>query len=398
MWYNYIVEICHSSLGGKIQAMANINKRGNTYRIRVFVGTNENGKKIIKATTYVPPRGTTPKKAEKLAQEYAFEFERHCKGYTQLNENMRFSELADWYFEHYAPIELRESTTYNYKSAYKNHIQPALGNLKVKDIHTPRLTQFVQSLKLQPETVRKIYVIVQSIFRRGVQQGFIRNNPCHDVILPKDRNKKKITSLDEEQTKRFLKLLEEKKWDNDVKRIFKVLIFTGLRASECLALSWDNIDYNNMTISINRNLVYANKKLFISSPKTEGSVRVIGMSKELADILKEQQEYTESLAKALGKNFAHDELVFPSGRGGYRDRKSVLTSLKRFTRGTEFEDLTLHKMRHLNATLLLNNGVDLKVVSDHLGHSDISTTANIYADVLKSTKAKVADLIALKLT
>ncbi len=54
-------------------------------------------------------------------------------------------------------------------------------------------------------------------------------------------------------------------------------------------------------------------------------------------------------------------------------------------------------MRHLNATLLLNNGVDLKVVSDHLGHSDISTTANIYADVLKSTKAKVADLIALKL-
>ena len=70
--------------------MANINKRGNTYRIRVFVGTDENGKKIIKATTYVPPKGVTPKKAQKLAEEYAFEYERHCKGYVQLNENMSF--------------------------------------------------------------------------------------------------------------------------------------------------------------------------------------------------------------------------------------------------------------------------------------------------------------------
>lgn len=70
----------------------------------------------------------------------------------------------------------------------------------------------------------------------------------------------------------------------------------------------------------------------------------------------------------------------------------------RFLKGTEFEFLTLHQLRHCNATLLLNSGVDLKVVSEHLGHCDIGVTANIYADVLKSTKAKVADLITLKLT
>ena len=64
---------------------------------------------------------------------------------------------------------------------------------------------------------------------------------------------------------------------------------------------------------------------------------------------------------------------------------------------TEFENLTLHQLRHCNATLLLNSGVDLKIVSEHLGHCDIGVTANIYADVLKSTKAKVADLVTLKL-
>lgn len=70
--------------------MANIQKRGNMFRIRVFTGIDMNGKKIIKSITFTPPQGTAPKKAEKLAQEYAFEFEKHCKGYDLLNENMRF--------------------------------------------------------------------------------------------------------------------------------------------------------------------------------------------------------------------------------------------------------------------------------------------------------------------
>ena len=153
--------------------MATITKRGETFRNKVSLGYDASGKQIVKSTTFAPPAGATSRKAEKLAQEYALDFERHCKGYAQLNENMRFSELAEWYFEIYAPVELKEGTLYNYKSTYKNHIEPFFGNVKVKDINTPRLTTFVQSLKVKPETVRKIYVVVQSIFHRGVEQGFI---------------------------------------------------------------------------------------------------------------------------------------------------------------------------------------------------------------------------------
>ena len=377
--------------------MATITKRGDAFRIKVSLGYDENKKQIVKSTTFVPPKGTTPKKAQKLAEEYAFEFERHCKGYTQLNENMRFSELADWYFENYAPVELKEGTVYNYKSAYNNHIKPVLGNVRVKDINTPRLTQFVQSLKLQPETVRKIYVVLQSIFHRGVEQGFIRDTPCRNVILPKNRSKKKKPVLDEEQTRRFMKLIEEKKCDPDIKRIIKVLLYTGMRCGECLALSWDNINFEEMTISIEHNLADVGGKHWLTTPKTESSIRTIGMSQTLADIFREQKKYQEQLIEALGDDFSHPEMVFTSANGNYRDRSSLGTSLKRFLRGTEFDFLTLHSLRHCNATLLLNSGVDLKVVSDHLGHCDIGVTANIYADVLKSTKAKVADLVSLKL-
>lgn len=378
--------------------MATITKRGNNFRIKVSLGYDMNRKQIIKSTTFTAPDGVTPKKAEKLAQQYAFEFEQHCKGYIQLNESMRFSELADWYFENYAPVELKESTAYTYKGQYNKHIAPVLGNVKVKDITTPKLTQIMLSYKLNPATVRKIYIVIQSIFHRGVEQGFIRESPCRNVILPKNRNKKKRPVLDEQQTRDFLTLLETKPWDEDVKRIIKVLLYTGMRCGECLALSWEDIDFDNMTISINHNLADVGGKHYLTTPKTESSIRTIGMSKILANILKEQKQYIKELSEALGSSFAHPEMVFTSALGNYHDRNALNTSFKRFLKGTGYEFLTLHQLRHCNATLLLNSGVDLKIVSEHLGHCDIGVTANIYADVLKSTKAKVADLISLKLS
>lgn len=378
--------------------MATITKRGETFRIKVSLGYDINHKQIVKSTTFKPPTGTTPKKAEKLAQQFAFEFENQCKGYTELKESMRFSELADWYFENYAPIELKPSTEYTYKGQYEKHIKPILGNMKLKDITTPKLTRIMQSYDLNPATVKKLYIVIQSIFRRGVEQGFIRETPCHNVILPKRKDRQKKISLDEDEIKRFMTLLDTKPWDEDFKRIIKVLIFTGMRSGECLGLMWEDINFEDMTITINHNLTDIGGKHTLGSPKTESIRRVIGMSDALADIFREQKAYIDKLSAALGRKFAHPEMVFTSAMGNYRDRCSVYHSLKRFTKGTEFESLTLHQFRHCNATLLLNSGVDLKVVSEHLGHCDIGVTANVYADVLKCTKRKVADLVTLKLT
>ena len=89
------------------------------------------------------------------------------------------------------------------------------------------------------------------------------------------------------------------------------------------------------------------------------------------------------------------KLVFVSSRGNYRDRNSVYQSLKRFTKGTEFEDMTLHQLRHCNATMLLNSGIDLKVVSEHLGHCDVNVTADIYADVLRKQKPELPNRLTL---
>mgnify|MGYP000776505615 FL=1 len=262
--------------------MAAIDKRGNTFRIRVFVGTDANGKKIMKSTTFTPPTYTTPKRAEKLAQEFAFEFERQCKGYISFNENMRFSELADWYFTNFAPVELKASTVYTYTGQYKKHIKPVLGNMKLKDITTPKLTQVMQSYNLNPATVRKLYVIIQSIFKRDMEQGFLRDNPCHNVILPKNKEQHKVMALTEDELKHFVKMLDEKPCDEDVKRIIRVLLYTGMRSGECFALRWEDVDFENMSISIKHTLNDIGGKHELTPPKTKKSIRTIGMSKTVA--------------------------------------------------------------------------------------------------------------------
>ena len=87
--------------------MATITKRGNTFQIVVSMGYDTDGKKIRKTTTFKPPANTTEKKAEKLAKDFAFEFEQRCKGMTELKENMRFADLVEWYFDNYAPNALK---------------------------------------------------------------------------------------------------------------------------------------------------------------------------------------------------------------------------------------------------------------------------------------------------
>ncbi len=377
--------------------MATINKRNKTYQIIVSLGADINGKKIRKTTTYKPPENITEKKADKLAQEFAIEFERKCKGMTSLNENMRFSDMAEWFIDNYAKNKLKPITAYNYEKQIQNHLLPELGNIKLKDFTPAKITAFFKTRTYKPATCRKVYVIMQSVFARAVEQGFIKETPCTKaVILPKNETaKEKKPFLDENQAKDLLKMVED---NTQFNRIIKVLLFTGMRSGECLALRWQDIDFENRTIHIENTLTDVGGKHWLQPPKTATSNRYIALSDILADIFKKQKEYNEEKLSKLGKLYARPEMVFTTESGNFVDRSGLNTQFRRFVKGTDFDFITLHSLRHCNATLLINSGIDLKIVSELLGHSDVSTTANVYADVLKSSKAKVADLISLKLS
>lgn len=373
--------------------MASITKRGVSYRVRVYVGKDFTGKKVVKSATYTPPDGVNAKKAELLASEFALEFERKCSGNIVYNDNMTFSQLSDWFFEYYAPSELKESTQYTYKGQLNKYIQPALGDRKLKDITPMILTKLLKDIPVEPPTVKKIYTIIQSIFRRALEQGFIRDSPCHYVLLPKRQKNNKVTSLSIEEVRRFMKLVDEKPWDEDLRRIIKLLLLTGMRSGELFGLSCDDIDFEKRMIYINHTLNDIGGKHELTIPKTDKSIRDLAMSDTVMNILLDQRRYVDNLAKALGNKCRHPEMVIVSANGNYRDRCAVLHSLKRFTAGTEFESITLHKLRHCYASILLDSGVDLKIISDTLGHCNIKVTADIYADVLRRSKVMVSNKI-----
>lgn len=373
--------------------MPTIQKRGNSFKIIVSLGYDSNGKQIRKTTTFKPPEGVTPKKAEKLAHAFAMEFEKDCQGRTELKENMRFSDLCDWYFDHYAPNKLKPCTIYTYKGQVDKHLLPEFGNRKLKDFSPALLTKFFSELELNPSTCKKLYTILESLFTRAVEQGFIKETPCRNVILPK-QDKVKRQSLTTEQAKELLQMVESY---SQLNTIIKVLLFTGMRSGEVLGLQWEDIDFDRHLIHVVHSLADVGGKHFLQEPKTKTSIRYIGMSQVLESIILEHKAEQEKAIEIVGETFQYPNMVFTSTTGNYLDRASLLTQFKRLIKDTDFSWASLHTLRHANATLLINNGVDLKIVSEHLGHSGVGVTADTYADVLADTKQKVADLISLEL-
>lgn len=227
---------------------------------------------------------------------------------------------------------------------------------------------------------------------QAVKQGFIKESPCNTAVyLPKAENKdKKKNYLEIEEMQTLLKMLEGY---SPFKTIIKVLLYTGMRSGECLGLQWEDIDFENKRLHIRHNLADVGGKHYLSTPKTKSSIRYIVISDNLIAILQEHKREQEKIIALAGKRFEHPEMVFTSETGKYKDRSALNTTFKKFIAKTEFNYLTLHSLRHSNATLLLNKGVDLKIISEHLGHSDIGTTASIYASVIASAKTRVSNII-----
>lgn len=376
-------------------------QRGKTYRFTVYLGYDCNGKQIRKTTTFAPPVGISMKKADKLAREEYINFRNRCKGCYMLKEHMRFSELAKEYLQLYAANKLKPITVYNYEKHINYHFIDYFGNKKLKDITPAVINHFFASHKtmrhgemktLSHGNAKKLYCILQSMFKFAVSQGYLRETPCRNVILPskvfeQDKNRKHLTI---EELPEFLSLFQEY---SSLNTIIYVLLFTGMRSGECLGLQWNDIDFENKKIYIRHTLSDVAGNHFLTSTKTRTSARCLFMSRGLTKLLKNHQLEQKKLEERLGEPFLHPEMVFTSATGNYKKRSCLYSSFKHLLKGTKFEFMTLHKLRHTNATLLLNSGIDLKIVSEHLGHSDIGVTADIYTDVLDNSRLETANIM-----
>ena len=198
--------------------------------------------------------------------------------------------------------------------------------------------------------------------------------------------------MQKEQAKELLKLVDNYSTFNT---IIKVLLFTGMRSGECLGLRWSCIDFEEKKITIDKTLTYANNRWFLATPKTKASMRTISMDDAVAEILLKHKEEQDRAKAIVGEAWQQPKLVFTSCTGHHYDRSLLNTQFRTLLRKhPEIPYISIHGLRHTNASLLIFAGEDISVISKYLGHSTVDITSRVYAHMFSEVNVRVPRTIS----
>lgn len=397
--------------------MATISKRQKdgkvvSYKFRVFFGNTEDGKQIVKYKQWKPPIGLTPSKAEKAAERAAaaWEKEERIKYQQDVKDPQKAKEreieqcrtdFADFVYNTWFPICINDgahkATTITFYTQiaekitdyFKGAALQRITSLDIKKYIIYLQTEFINARgrHASPKTVRDYYCFLALVFKFAVQNDYIIKNPMEKVECPK-LPRRKVDALTKDEARRFFELLPS--CSLEFRCILYILITTGIRRGELCGLKWSDIDFNEGTISVKRNVTYTSiSGLVVDTPKTAASIRTIPIVSKVAEQLKEY-------GKQSNPENNRDYYVFQGKEGPYIPRYPdfLADKVRRFMKKNGLPNMSPHDLRHTCATLLLSNGADIKSVQEILGHTDASTTLNFYvrADIqnMKNATEKLA--------
>ena len=302
--------------------------------------------------------------------------------------------LASW-LEDSVKRKVRLSTYLSYKKQVE-HLSTVLGKHQLTKLTPDHVRRYLNAKldgDLSARTVSYQRTILKMALKQALKDGLVARNVAELVEPPKVRAHQ-IKAIDEAEARRFLDALK----GDRLEALFSVAFSLGLRRGEALALKWENIDFDQQTLTVVQSLSRVDKKLVFSEPKTNKSRRVLDLPASLTVKLKEHR--TRQLAERLsaGLYWQDTGLVFCTSIGTPVDPRNVKRSLDRILDDAKIPRFRVHDLRHFAASLMLAQGVQLKVVSEILGHSQIGITGNIYTDVLPRVRKEAIDLLDAVLT
>ena len=245
---------------------------------------------------------------------------------------------------------------------------------------------------LDPQTIIRVRTALSPIFSTAVKKEIMFKNPVANATSPKRDEKEKLF-LDTEGCKQLLTVLDGPT-NPQIGRAIAMLLYTGMRVGELLSLHWDDVFLKDSILTVKHTLYRTGGKYKLTSPKTKSSARVIAMPPQLIAVLKEQQAWQEQRKEDVAQRWIDRGAVFTGAFGEYMNRTYLNSEFKKLLKENGFPDLHIHDLRHANASLLINMGVPVKVISEHLGHKNTMTTETIYAHIFNSTKARASEAIS----
>ncbi|NFN94506.1 site-specific integrase [Clostridium botulinum] len=376
-----------------------IRKKGNNYYIRYYETINGVKKQVERKG------GNTYAEAEKKLNEVIYE---QNNGY--VNSNMSLKKYLNMWLEDYVKKNYTQRTYEIYTDTVKNYIIPTIGNIKLNNLKVIHIEKFINYLRntksINGTTVNLHFRNLNTALNKAIKLQLLNNNPCKYVEIPK-KNKFKGNYLTIDEFKKIYNSLSSNTYlQFSLKVLLNIAVETGCRRGEMCGLDWNkDLDLDNNIISFNRALIKTNSGWIIGKLKTESSYRSIPisnfLSNQLKQLKKEQIKNKLLFGEEYNKNIFNDieyDLVCIQRNGKYMRPIDITDRFHTLLKRNEInKKIRWHDLRHTSATLLLENGVDMKTVQNRLGHASMNTTSNIYSHVTEKMNRDATSILSSSL-
>ena len=291
---------------------------------------------------------------------------------------------------------LKPTTMALYTEFATNYLVPHLGGIRLIELRAHHLDRMYASITvgmrgrpLSPSTIRRIHGVLRSALNTAVRRRLIAYNPAQHIELAPE-NPKKAKPWTPEQCQRFLKHISADRLAN----LYHLILITGMRRGESVGLRWQDVDLDRASLSVNQQITDVNGRSMVSTPKTKRGDRIVYIDAETVAMLRRQQETQNLERTAWGPAWNDSGLVFTREDGSPLRPEYATRHFQALAQDAGLPVIRLHDLRHTNASLALDAGVDLKVVSERLGHSQIAITADLYTHVNSGPGRAAAEQIA----
>lgn len=390
-----------------------ISKKGEvSYRIKVSLGYDSNGKQIIERSDTIKfDSGMTSRKIDKELKRLSVLFEEQVKQNQDDNTNkvasnhITFKELADEWLDLVTTTKDQKISSIERLKSCKERTYNAIGKTEVKKITYRQIQKFILDLSkqgvnqrtgqgLSTKTQKHYICFISDVMKYAIKCGIIISNPCKNISVVKTEQKEKdIYSL--EELKSILAKINEKA-PTDYKTFFAITSYLGLRRGEVLGLEYKDFDFDNSTVSIVRTSNYRNKAtgIYTSTPKTKSSCRVLAVPDIVLDLVKQLKNEQADQSIKCGDLWHDTDRLFITWCGEPMHPNTPYTWLERFCDENKLPFKGLHSFRHTFATQAITSGTDVVTVSSILGHSQTSTTLNLYTHAVQAANVKAINVMA----
>ncbi|MFD1658123.1 tyrosine-type recombinase/integrase [Streptomyces caeni] len=362
------------------------------------------------------------KTREEVADKLTEMQEKTRQGIPAASSTMAFGDYLTYWLATIAPERLKPATLNSYEGLARLYIRPALGKKRLNRLSPADVRRFLSEFKSaclcclrgadkeRPEdkrtccavgrccerrpsarTVQYVHAVLRSALQQAIREELIARNVARIVETP-TVDHKEVRPLDAGEAKALLKTARSHR----LYALWLLLVSTGLRRGEALALTWSDVDLNAGTLRVRRNVQRIRRELIFGTPKTMRSIRTVSLPRRCVQALTEHREAQERERKVAGPKWKPIEgqpagLIFTTSTGRVIDPRGLNRMLTILCRDARVRRVRVHDLRHTCASLLLAQGVDARTIMETLGHSTITMTLDTYAHVMGTTLRAAAD-------